>query len=67
MFLALILAWFIFTILVKLVKTTVSNALKIAAIVVLLQIGFNIGPMDIWNFVTQLPEKLNNIDVQKLR
>ncbi len=60
MFLALILAWIIFTFLLKIVKTTVVNALMIAALVVLLQVGYDITPIDIFNYIVTLPQRLLN-------
>ena len=51
--LTLIVAWIIFTILVKVIKTTVQLAFTIAAIIVLLQIGFDIRPFDILNYIVQ--------------
>jgi hypothetical protein len=42
-------------------KTTVRTALTIAAILVLLQIGFGITPQDIWYQIMQLPETLSQI------
>jgi hypothetical protein len=60
MFLALILAWIIFTFLIKIVKTTVVNALMIAALVLLLQVGYGITPIDIFNYIVTLPQKLLN-------
>lgn len=59
MFVALIVAWIVFTILVKIVKTTVSSAMTVAAIVVLLQIGYGITPQDIWNQIIHLPQTLS--------
>jgi hypothetical protein len=58
MLIALIVAWLIFTILVKVVKTTVKTAFLIAAIIVLLQVGYGIGPQEMWNYIVQLPQKL---------
>ncbi|PLZ99880.1 hypothetical protein CEN50_05535 [Fischerella thermalis CCMEE 5268] len=58
MLIALIVAWLIFTILVKVVKTTVKTAFFIAAIIVLLQVGYGIGPQEMWNYIVQLPQKL---------
>lgn len=60
MFLALILAWIIFTFLLKIIKTTVVNALMIAAIVLLLQVGYGVDPIDIFNYIVTLPQKLLN-------
>lgn len=53
---ALILSWVVFTALIKVVKTTVSTAITIAAIVLVLQLVFGIGPQDIWQQITQLPQ-----------
>lgn len=61
MFVALIVAWIVFTILVKIVKTTVSSAMTVAAIVVLLQIAYGITPQDIWNQIIHLPQTLSEI------
>ncbi|AFY40881.1 hypothetical protein Nos7107_0195 [Nostoc sp. PCC 7107] len=61
----LIIAWIVFTILWKIVKTTVSNALTIAAIIVLLQVGFGITPQDIWHQIIQFTQTLSQIRVNK--
>lgn len=55
---ALILSWLVFTALIKVVKTTVSTALAIAAIVLVLQLVFGINPQDLWQQITQLPQIL---------
>ncbi|WP_373528769.1 hypothetical protein [Nostoc sp.] len=61
----LILAWIVFIILWKLLKATVSTALTIAAILVLLNIGFGITPQDIWHKVTQFAQTLSQIQSGK--
>ena len=61
MVITLIIAWIVFTIFWKLLKTTVSNALTIAAIIVLLQVGFGITPQDIWHQVTQFAQSLSRV------
>ncbi|MBW4666239.1 MAG: hypothetical protein KME60_02055 [Cyanomargarita calcarea GSE-NOS-MK-12-04C] len=61
MFLALIVAWILFTILVKIVKTTVKTAFFVAAIVVLLQVAYNISPQDVLDYIIHLPETLNKL------
>ncbi|ALF55908.1 hypothetical protein BCD64_03795 [Nostoc sp. MBR 210] len=61
----LIIAWIVFTILWKVVKTTVSNALTIAAIIILLQVGFGITPMDIWHQIIQFTQTLSQIRLNK--
>ncbi len=53
---ALIVSWLVFTALIKLVKTTVSTAIVIAAIVLVLQLVFGINPQDLWQQITQLPQ-----------
>lgn len=55
----LIVAWIVFVILFKILKTTLKNALTIAAILVLLNIGFGITPQDIWNQIIQLAETIS--------
>jgi hypothetical protein len=57
----LIIAWIIFIILWKLLKATVSNALTIAAIFILLNIGFGITPQDIWHQIIQFSQTLPQI------
>ncbi|MBD2452263.1 hypothetical protein H6G76_35220 [Nostoc sp. FACHB-152] len=61
----LIIAWIVFTILWKILKTTISNALTVAAIIVLLQVGFGITPQDIWHQVIQFAQTLSQIRVNK--
>lgn len=55
---ALIISWLIFTALIKVVKTTVSTAIAIAAIVLVLQLAFGVNPQDLWQQITQLPQIL---------
>ncbi|AFY33326.1 hypothetical protein [Calothrix sp. PCC 7507] len=61
MIITLILAWIVFAILWKVLKTTVKTALTIAAIVVLLQVAFGITPQDIWHQILQIPQTLSQI------
>lgn len=61
MIIALIVAWIVFTILVKILKTTVSNALTVAAVIVLLQVGYGITPQDIWQQLMHLPQNLTHL------
>lgn len=55
---AVIVSWLVFTALVKLLKTTLQTALTVAAIVLLLQLVFGIGPQQLWQQIIQLPETL---------
>ncbi len=59
--LTLLIAWFIFTLLVKVIKTTVKTAFLVAAVIVLLQIGYNISPLDILNYIIQFSQSLSEI------
>ncbi len=61
----LIVAWIVFIILWKLLKATVSSALTIAAILVLLNIGFGITPQDIWHHISQFAQTLSQIQSSK--
>lgn len=57
----LIIAWIIFVVLWKIIKTTVTNALTIAAILILLNIGFGITPQDIWHQIIQFAQTVSQI------
>lgn len=48
MLLTLIVACVVFVILVKIIKTTIKNALIVAAILFLLHTGFGITPQSVW-------------------
>lgn len=58
---ALILSWLVFTGLIKIVKTTLSTALTVAAIVLILQLFFGIGPQAILDTVVNLPQILQQM------
>ena len=51
---ALFIAFLIFTWLLKVVKATISTALAVAFIVLLVQLLFGIGPVELWNQITTL-------------
>lgn len=55
---ALIVTGLLFTWLIKVVKATLSTALVIAAIALVLQLFFGIGPTDLWQQVAQVPQQL---------
>lgn len=55
---SLILSWLVFTWLIKIVKTTLSTAIAAAAIVLLLQLFFGIGPHAILDTILNLPQLL---------
>lgn len=58
---AVIVSWLVFTALIKIVKTTATTAISIAAIVLGLQIGFGVVPQDLWQQITQLPQIVWNL------
>ncbi|MCT7948560.1 hypothetical protein NG798_02030 [Ancylothrix sp. C2] len=55
---ALIVSWLVFTALVSLLKTTLKTAFTVALIVLILQLGFGIGPQQLWQHIIQLPQTL---------
>ncbi|MEH2327056.1 MAG: hypothetical protein V7K32_26540 [Nostoc sp.] len=61
----LIVAWIIFIILYKLLKATMSSALTIAAILILLNISFGITPQDIWHHIMQFTQSISKIQSGK--
>ncbi|UKO97007.1 hypothetical protein [Nostoc sp. UHCC 0870] len=61
----LILAWIVFIIVWKVLKATISNALTIAAILILLNIGFGITPQDIWNQIINFAQTVSQINLGK--
>lgn len=58
---AIVVSWLVFSWLVNVVKTTISTAITIAVLLLLLQIVFGIGPTQIWHQATQLPQYLWNL------
>ncbi|MBW4560261.1 MAG: hypothetical protein KME32_03730 [Mojavia pulchra JT2-VF2] len=57
----LIVAWIVFVLVWKILKTTVRTALTLAAILILLQMGFGITPQDVWHQIMNLPQTLSQI------
>lgn len=53
---AVVVAFLVFTWLIKVVKATVSMAISIAIIVLILQLLFGIGPQQLWQQILQIPE-----------
>ncbi len=64
MIITLIVAWIIFVILWKLVKTTVRTAITFAAIVVLLYFGFGITPQDILHKISEITQNFSQTPVR---
>ncbi|NMG60061.1 hypothetical protein E1H12_16440 [Geitlerinema sp. P-1104] len=55
---ALVLAWLVFTWLVRVIHTTLSTALTVAAIVLLLQLLFGIDPSTLWQEIQRFGDVL---------
>lgn len=55
----LIVAWLIFIILWKIIKTTIKTAIICAAIVVLLYVGFGITPQDVLQIISDFIQSIS--------
>lgn len=53
---AIVVAILVFTWLIKIVKATISTAISIAIVVLILQLLFGIGPQELWQQIVQLPQ-----------
>ncbi len=53
---ALVVAGLVFTWLFKVVKATLSTAISIAIIVLILQLAFGIGPQELGQQIIQIPQ-----------
>ncbi|MDB9312339.1 hypothetical protein PN462_04420 [Spirulina sp. CS-785/01] len=51
-----IVAWVIFTFLLKVIKASLQTAITVALVVLILQIFFGIGPQQFWDYLTDLPQ-----------
>jgi len=58
---ALLISFFIFTWLFRVVRATVSTALTIALIALVLQLIFGIGPLDLWRQLVEFWQGLIGI------
>jgi hypothetical protein len=58
---ALVVTWLVFQWLIKVVKASVGTAVAIAIVVLILQLAFGIGPQQLWEQITGLPETLVKI------
>jgi hypothetical protein len=58
---AIAISFLVLTWLVRVVKTTLKTALIIAAIVFGLQLLFGVGPSQVWQQVSQIPQALWNL------
>ncbi|MBE9177642.1 hypothetical protein IQ268_03495 [Oculatella sp. LEGE 06141] len=55
---ALVVSFLVFTLLIRVVKATIGTAIAIAAIVLVLQLVFGIGPGDLWEQIRALWENV---------
>lgn len=58
---AIVVTWLVFTWLLNVIKTTLTTALTIAAIVLGLQLLVGIGPQQLIETILQLPQTLLNL------
>lgn len=58
---AMVVSWLVFTWLIKVVKASVNTAFAIAIILLILQLLFGIGPQEIWQQITELPQTIQDI------
>ncbi len=65
MIITLLVAWIVFIILWKLIKTTIKTAIISAAVVMLLYFGFGITPQDIWQQISQFAQIFSQTPVKK--
>ena len=61
---ALIVSWLVFACLMNVVKTTLSTALTLAALIMLLQVGFGIDLPMLFDAVFALPQILLDLLIQ---
>ena len=54
----MLISWLVFTWLIKVLKASISTALAIAIIVLILQLVFGIGFQEVWQQIVQLPDTL---------
>ncbi|BAY44795.1 hypothetical protein SAMD00079811_23970 [Scytonema sp. HK-05] len=61
MFATVIVSWIVFTLLLKVVKTTMKTAFIAAVTIVLLHAAFGISPQDIWYQIILVPQTLSQV------
>ncbi|MGK7932268.1 MAG: hypothetical protein AB4041_12650 [Microcystaceae cyanobacterium] len=58
---AFAVAWLVFSGLLKIIKTSVGTAFKVAIIVLVLQLVFGISPYDLWQEIINLPQRIQEL------
>ena len=57
---AILVAWLVFTWLVKVIKVSLKTAFLIAAIVLIVQFAFGISPQKLWEEILHLPQLISS-------
>lgn len=55
---AIVISFLVFTWLIRVVKATIGTAIAIAILVLVLQLFFGIGPGQVWEQVSQIPQAI---------
>lgn len=55
---AIVISFLVFTWLIKVVRATIGTAIAIAILVLVLQLVFGIGPAQVWEQVSQIPQAI---------
>lgn len=58
---ALIITYLVFIGLIKIIKTSLTTAISIALLVLLLQLIFGIQPEQLWQQIRELPDTLRSL------
>jgi len=58
---ALIITYLVFIALIKIIKTSLTTAISIALLVLLLQLIFGIQPEQLWQQLRELPDTLRSL------
>ncbi|HAC62334.1 MAG TPA: hypothetical protein DCF68_02055 [Cyanothece sp. UBA12306] len=58
---SLLVAWLIFSWLIKVIKTSVTTAIIIVIIVMFLQITLGISPEQLWHQIINLPQNIQQL------
>ncbi|VXD20400.1 hypothetical protein [Planktothrix paucivesiculata] len=62
---SLLVAWLVFAWAVQVLKSSVSTAIAIAIIVLILQLVFGIGPEELLNHLIHLPQRLWDLVINR--
>jgi hypothetical protein len=62
---AIVVSWLVFSWLLKVAKASLTTAVTIALILLILQVAFGIKPQELWQEITNLPQTLFEIFTNK--